>query len=356
VLDEVELGIKRTFLVTGGHGFLGQHLVKQALIDPRLKPVILDSVSALAPEGVEVIRADVRDLAQLRKIFRDLKPDFLVHAAAQLPRAEPEAIRATTVDGTRNILLLADELEIERTIFVSSTAVYSQKGDGVHQEEEELAEGFGTYGRAKVVAERLCAEARSRGQCVSVVRPKSFLGPGRMGVFQILFDWILEGRRIPTIGDGSNRFQLLDVDDLCQAILVLLWADKASANQAFNVGASEYDSVKSEIGNLCEYAGTGSRSFSIPVAPTHALLSILYKVGLSPIYPWVFRTAATNSEVSVSRMASLGWSPKYSNTETLRRAFDWYRENRSNFEGVGDHTGHRAIWSQGALKLLKHLF
>ena len=52
-----------------------------------------------------------------------------------------------------------------------------------------------------------------------IIRPKTFLGPERLGVFQILFDWIREGRRIPILGDGSNRYQLLDVEDLVDAVL-----------------------------------------------------------------------------------------------------------------------------------------
>ena len=52
-----------------------------------------------------------------------------------------------------------------------------------------------------------------------IVRPKTFVGPERLGVFEILFDWIREGRRIPILGDGANRYQLLAVEDLVDAIV-----------------------------------------------------------------------------------------------------------------------------------------
>ena len=52
-----------------------------------------------------------------------------------------------------------------------------------------------------------------------IVRPKTFVGPERLGVFEILFDWIREGRRIPILGDGDNRYQLLAVEDLVDAVV-----------------------------------------------------------------------------------------------------------------------------------------
>jgi nucleoside-diphosphate-sugar epimerase len=54
--------------------------------------------------------------------------------------------------------------------------------------------------------------------CVPVIRPKTFIGTHRLGVFQILYDWVESGKRIPMIGNGKNRYQLLEVDDLAEAI------------------------------------------------------------------------------------------------------------------------------------------
>ena len=60
-----------------------------------------------------------------------------------------------------------------------------------------------------------------------ILRPKTFIGPERLGVFEILFDWIREGRRIPILGDGSNRYQLLAVEDLVEATVSAAGADVA---------------------------------------------------------------------------------------------------------------------------------
>ena len=64
----------------------------------------------------------------------------------------------------------------------------------------------------------VCLEYRAKGLVVPIIRPKSFVGPERLGVFALLYDWALDKRNFPMIGSGKNRYQLLDVEDLCQAI------------------------------------------------------------------------------------------------------------------------------------------
>ena len=92
-------------------------------------------------------------------------------------------------------------------------------------EDDPLA-GVGDYGRAKIQAERVCVEYRKRGFCVAVLRPKSFIGPERLGVFALLYDWAKDGKHFPLIGNGRNRYQLLDVEDLCEAIFLCIKGDR----------------------------------------------------------------------------------------------------------------------------------
>src|SRR5437763_1818292 len=97
------------------------------------------------------------------------------------------------------------------------------------------------------LARRLLAEGHSvrpldvapLGLELVVVRPKTFIGPERLGVFEILFDWVHDGRRIYMLGDGSNRYQLLAVEDLVEAVVLAAEADDA-AGEAINVGAQEF--------------------------------------------------------------------------------------------------------------------
>src|SRR5207248_6675821 len=111
--------------------------------------------------------------------------------------------------------------------------------------------GVGHYGESKIDAERVCIEFVRRGLEVVIVRPKTFVGPERLGVFEILFDWIREGRRIYVLGDGSNRYQLLAVEDLVDALVLAAEADSVGG-EAINVGAKEFGTVRSDLEALIE--------------------------------------------------------------------------------------------------------
>jgi nucleoside-diphosphate-sugar epimerase len=77
---------------------------------------------------------------------------------------------------------------VDRVIHVSSTAVYGVPDHHPLFETDPLI-GVGPYGEAKIAAEQLCVEFRQKGLCIPILRPKSFVGPERLGVFALLFDW-----------------------------------------------------------------------------------------------------------------------------------------------------------------------
>ena len=79
--------------------------------------------------------------------------------------------------------------------------------------------GVGPYGEAKIEAEEICLGFREKGMCVPIIRPKSFVGPERLGVFALFYDWAKDGKNFPMLGSGRNLYQLLDVEDLCSAVL-----------------------------------------------------------------------------------------------------------------------------------------
>ena len=204
-------------VVTGGSGFLGRHLGRrfsgrgdEALL---LDLVPLDP-SACPPGGRSVV-ADVRDAGALEKLFAGA--GAVVHAAAALPLCRREEILDVNVNGTRGVLEAARRAGVPKVVYISSTAVYGVPRKYPVEEQHPL-QGIGPYGQSKIEAEQVCRDYGGRGLAVSILRPKTFIGAGRMGIFQILFDWVERGGRIPVIGDGKNRYQLLEVEDLVDAI------------------------------------------------------------------------------------------------------------------------------------------
>ena len=185
-----------------------------------------------------------------------------------------------------------------------------------------------------------------------MIRPKTFIGPERLGVFEILFDWIRDGRRIPILGDGSNLYQLLAVEDLVDAVVRAF--DAPVEGTAFNVGAGVFGTVRGDLQALIDHAGSGSRLQPVPVAPAEASLRALELARLSPLAEWHYKTAHKDSFVSIERARELlGWEPQLSNAETLCATYDWYLAHLPEMRGAG--TTHRVPWNQQALGVLKRI-
>jgi len=338
--------------ISGGAGFLGLHLARRLLADGQavrtLDVVPLEDAGLEA--SVEELRGDVRDPADARRLVEGA--DVLVHAAAALPiQASREAIRSVNVEGTAVTLAAALEASVRRAILISSTAVYGVPKVHPIAEDAPLV-GVGHYGESKIEAERVAQDAGRRGLEVVILRPKTFLGPERLGVFEILFDWIREGRRIPILGDGSNRYQLLAVEDLVEATVAAPSADVAG--ETFNIGATEFGTVRSDLEALIAHAGSRSRLRPVPARPAELALRSLELLRLSPLAEWHYRTAHRDSYVDVSKAQRLlGFSPRLSNAEALCGTYDWYLQNREHLRAAG--VTHRVPWDQRALGLLKRL-
>jgi nucleoside-diphosphate-sugar epimerase len=340
--------------VTGGSGFLGINLIRY-LLTKGCEVVSFDIAPFDYPEADRIswIVGDVRDREAVENAMRGCT--HVVHCAAALPLYSKEDIYSTDVDGTRNVLESASKLGVERVVHISSTAVYGVPDHHPIYETDPLI-GVGDYGKAKIEAEKVCSEYREKGMCVPVIRPKSFIGPERLGVFALLYDWAKDGRGFPLIGNGKNRYQLLDVEDLCDAIWACLTLPREKVNDVFNVGAAEFGTMKEDFQAVLDYAGYGKKVRCFPAAPAVFILRILEKLKLSPLYKWVYDTASTDSFVSIEKAQKvLGFSPKFSNKAALIRNYQWYLENIDKFADASG-VSHRVPWSQGILKLIKRFF
>ena len=300
--------------------------------------------------SVEELRGDVRDPSATARLVDGA--DVLVHAAAALPiQASREAIRSVNVEGTAVVFAAALEAGVRRAVLISSTAVYGIPKHHPLREDAPLV-GVGHYGESKIDAERVARRAARRGLETVILRPKTFIGPERLGVFEILFDWIREGRRIPILGGGSNRYQLLAVEDLVAATLSA--ADAGVAGETFNVGATEFGTVRSDLEALIAHAGSGSRLRPVPARPAELALRALELAHLSPLAEWHYRTAHRDSFVDVSKaQRELGFKPRLSNEQALCETYDWYLAHRDELSAAG--VTHRVPWDQRALGLLKRL-
>ena len=344
-------------LVTGGSGFLGINLIRFLRAKGVDEIRVLDIADFDYPEKSEpwlkFTLGDVRDIPAVEKITDGC--DVVVHCAAALPLYSAEDIRTTEVDGSRNVLNAARKFGLDRHVQISSTAVYGVPKKHPIYEDDPMV-GVGPYGHAKIDAEEICRAARKEGYCVPIIRPKSFIGPERLGVFALFYDWAYTGHGFPMIGSGKNRYQLMDVEDLCEAIWAAMTYPKDVVNTEFNIGAKEFTTMREDYQAVLDKAGYGKKIRGTPVAPVVFILRILEALKLSPLYPWVYETASTDSFVSIERAERmLDYRPRFSNKDALIRNYEWYVAHLDEFKGKSG-VSHRVPWKQGLLAFAKLFF
>ncbi len=340
-------------MITGGSGFLGINLVRHFL-SLGWDVTVLDRETFDYPEAerIRIVLGDIRNPSDVSNALNNA--EYVVHTAAALPLHSKGEIFSVDIDGTRNVLEQAKSSGVQRFVHISSTAVYGVPKRHPIYETDPLV-GVGPYGIAKIEAERV-AETFRDSMTVSILRPKSFIGPERLGVFALLYDWAMSGAHFPIPGKGRNLYQYLDVSDLCNAIELSLTIDKHLANDTFNIGAEQFGTFRDDFQHVLDLAGFGRRVVGLPAAPAIWALRILDKLGLSPLYPWVYETAVKDSFVSIEKAKKqLGFKPLFSNKDALERNFEWYKANRESFQGKSGKT-HRVPWKQGALGLAKAVF
>ncbi len=344
----------QTYFVTGGSGFLGINLIR--LLLARGERVISFDLSPFDyPEKkqVKAVVGDIRDLAALTEAMRGA--DVVVHSAAALPLYAAADIFSTEVDGTKRVFEAAEGSGIKRILHISSTAVYGVPDHHPLYETDKLI-GVGPYGQAKIEAEKVAESYRKRGMIVTIIRPKSFIGPERLGVFALFYDWAKEGKNFPILGNGRNRYQLLDVADLSEFIYLCATGDPVKANDTYNFGAAEFKTIREDYQVVLDEAGFGKKIICLPAKPAILILRGLEFFKLSPLYKWVYETVAEDSFVSIDKaVAAFGFTPRYSNQAALLRNYRWYLANLDQFKGSSG-ISHRVPWKQGILALAKLFF
>ena len=336
----------RRIIVTGGSGMLGANLVQRLRGDGH-------DVSGVDIRDTADEVADIRDLAAMTRAFRGA--DAVVHTASALPTYPADQIRSIIVDGTSTVLAAARAAGVGRFVHISSTAVYGLPVQ-VPTVEDQPHAPVDHYSAAKSAAELIAAKWRDTGMCVPILRPKTFLGPGRMGLFAMLFEWADEGRHFPVLGSGDVRVQMFAIADLVDAIVTVLDAPDDVAGDTYNLAAAEFGTIREDFQAVLDEAGHGKRVVSLPGRPTVAVLGLLQRVGLSPVYNRLLHKLLADSYVSIDKARErLGFSPAMSNRDAILATYRWWRENRPQ-QGAASGRTSREPWRQGALGLAKAFF
>jgi nucleoside-diphosphate-sugar epimerase len=310
-------------VVTGGAGFLGRW-VERRLAESGADVVAVDRVARRdEPPGQPSVVGDVRDPDLLRAVLAGA--DAVVHAAFAPPQASARELREVNVDAVRSLAAHATQQAVRRLVIVSSTIV--ERTPRRHFVSAAPLSRLDDYRVTRIEGED-AALAANEHLSVAVARPATFLGPGRVGAFALLFEAVRSGAVVPLLGPGTNRYSLLHVADLADGLARLALGDTRGV---VHFGGTEVPTAREQLQRLIDHARSGSRLMVVPRRIGLTAARTLELAGLPPLSDWHHATARSEDrlvDISVARR-ELDWEPRYTTTEALFDAYDWYSSSRA---------------------------
>ena len=313
----------KSALVTGGAGFIGSALVRSLLAHEEVERiVVVDSLLtgneanlSEVRDSIEFHLADTRDLEVMEDLFAGVDVVFHQAAIPSVPRsiAEPDLTHDVNVNGTFNVFRAAQKTGVRRVVYAASSAAYGDQPD-LPKKESMLPNPRSPYAVQKLVGEyyaRIFCQVHDLEtvslRYFNVSGPRQDPSSPYSGVLSLFCTALLE-RRQPTIfGDGEQSRDFTYVDDVVQLNLLAAGSPQAAAGRVYN-------------------GGTGSRR---TLNEVWALLQKIEGVEITPTYgpPRAGDVKHSQADLTAARR-DLGYEPRVSFEEGLRRTLQWYRETR----------------------------
>ena len=336
-------------IVTGGAGFFGSVLAEY-LADRGHEVVSIDRLAGDNPK-FKNIQLDLTDGGKLIETVGALgEVDGIVHAAAMLAHDKENLDRLwiSNVDGTKNVLECARRLKIKRVIFISTNCVFSTGFEKPVDESTPL-NPIETYGKSKLEAEKLFDEYSDVS--AMIIRSPTIMAAGRLGLLTILFDFVIEGRKLYLVGDGNNRYSFIYAEDLANACMLALQSNHTGI---YHIGSDDVPTMKEMYRDLMIFAGKKPRLWCVPEGPSVLAMKVLNKLNLSPLGPYHYRMIAANFVFDNSKLKrDLGWTPTKTNTQILCDAYKYYQDNYDAINTATGASAHKSKAKAGILNLLR---
>jgi nucleoside-diphosphate-sugar epimerase len=297
------------------------------------------------PVGVEMVQGDIRDLSAVRRACEGVT--VVHHNVAMVPLAKSkDAFWSVNEGGTENLLQAALDARVRKVIHMSSSAIFGAPpknpvDESVRPNPQE------EYGKAKLAAEDAVQRYVQRGLDATMIRPRTIMGHGRLGIMQILFEWIRRGSNVPVLGRGANQYQFVHADDLADACIL---AAERKGPATYNIGAAKFGTMRETLEGLIAHAGTKSRVVSLPMGLAVRMMEVTSRLRLSPLGAYHSLMYGREMYFDLSKpRRELGWEPRFGNVEMFCDSYDWYLANREAVLRQTHASHHRSPVKQGIL-------
>ena len=312
------------YLVTGGAGFIGSHLVEQ-LVSRGESVTVLDDLStgnvsnlSKVMSRIEVQDGNILDEVLINRLIS--KNDYVVHLAAALGVFnivnQPLKSLRTNLKGSEIVLEAVDKYK--KPILLASTSEIYGKNDKIPLNEEDdrivghPLKSRWSYSEAKAIDESLAFfYHQENGLPIRIIRFFNTSGPRQVGDFGMVLPRFvssaLRNEQISVFGDGSQTRCFCHVSDTVRAILLVMDSEK-SVGQVFNVGNDQQISIMELANMVVKTARSSSRIATLPYAEAYA-----------EGFEDMLRRVPDISKIK----KSLGWSPKIGLDQIIQDVVDF---------------------------------
>ena len=307
------------YVVTGGGGFIGSHIVEE-LVRRKETIKVIDNFSTGKRENIEPFKRDAEiieaDIAEADNLTQLLKgADYVIHQAAipSVPKSIIDPVRShhANVDGTLRLLIACRDAGVKRVVYASSSSLYGDSPT-LPKHEGMMPNPLSPYGAQKLFGEMYCQVfTRAYGLETVSLRYFNVFGPRQdatsqySGVLALFIPAVLQDRRPTIYGDGLQSRDFTYVQNVAEANLMACKVPGV-AGQAFNIACGDRITVNSMLQQINKITSKD----------------------VTPIYAEARAGDIKHSQADITRAREhLGYEPKVNFEEGLRRTIEWYRKN-----------------------------
>ena len=336
---------KKTVLVTGATGFLGEYLTQR--LTKRYRVLALgrnrEKGKRLEEQGAVFCPGDFTRRESCARYFQGV--DYVIHAGAlSTVWGEWEDFYRTNVLGTELVAALCRENGVKRLVYLSSPSIYTGKEDQYHIREDQAPEqnNLNYYIKSKLMAEAILRKWEKKGLETVILRPRGLIGIGDTSLVpRILTANAKTG--IPLFREGRNLVDLTSVENVALACELSMTAEKAPG-RAFNITNGEPMEFRNILEQFLRAIGEEPRYRRLPFGLVYALaggLEWLYRTlrfaGEPPLTRYTVCTLGYAQTMDISSAREiLGYVPEKTLAESIREYGAWWKANHGTGSVKGE--------------------
>ncbi len=339
------------YVVTGGMGFFGS-IMTDYLLDSGNEVLVIDClVDSRLTQKYNFKQVDIENYDLLLNAITEFGHiDGIFHIAAILghDKEHKHKLFTSNVTGTKNIMEIAQKLNNTKVVFTSTNCVFGSGSNNIVAENHPT-NPIEDYGRSKLEAEKVILSYPNI--LSSIIRCPTIIAAGRLGLLTILFDFIMEERKVYLVGDGHNRYSFIYALDLADACYKAMLSDKSGL---YHISSDNVPSMKELYSEVANRAHKKIKLVNLPEFLVVPALKLLYDLNLSPLGPYHYRMLAANFVLDNTKIKeALNWQPTKTNIDMLSQAYEYYVEHYQEIQNAQNLPAHKLKAKAGILNLLK---